>query len=162
MNNPIEDFVQEYGDVKLATGTPSFGRQMLRGAGVGAGTAAIAGGIGAVGMAASKIYDAATKARDFKHMMEYNADLQEHHDRDPRMFNQMYSSLRAMNPTFSKDPIVAGTYMRQMVDSPSSAGGVLVNTVASRDKFPSTMGRALEEGQSAAKGSFIGSMKSPR
>ena len=75
------------------------------------------------------------------------------------MFNQMFTSLRSMNPAYSKDPLIAGTYMRQMVDSPMTAGGKLTETLGTRDKFPSTLGRAAEEGMGTAKGTFIESMK---
>jgi hypothetical protein len=63
------------------------------------------------------------------------------------MFNQMYSSLRRMNPAYARDPLVAGTYMRQMLDSPLSAGGLLTQTVSTRDKFPGLMQPAVETAQ---------------
>ena len=160
MSNPLNEFLEEYGQPEKTAF--DWGR-----AASGAGNAAISGAavtgmsavIGGGAVAATKIFNAATKARDFRNMMQYNPDLQEHHDRDPRMFNQMFTSLRSMNPAYSKDPLIAGTYMRQMVDSPMTAGGKLTETLGTRDKFPSTLGRAAEEGMGTAKGTFIESMK---
>ena len=120
----------------------------------GMGAAAATATLGAGSMAAQKIWDAATKARDFRQMMAHNADLHEHHQRDPRTFNQLYTSLRTMNPTFAKDPIVAGTYMRQMVETPLNAGGILAQTIGTRDKFPSVLGRAADEGIGASRSYF--------
>jgi hypothetical protein len=105
--------------------------------------------------------DAATKQRDFRRMLSFNPDLQEHHERDPRMFNQMYSSLRTMNPGFAKDPLVAGTYMRRMSESPLTAGGVLTDAVGSRDKLPMLMQRATDKGMDAASGFMAASAKTP-
>lgn len=154
MTNPIEEFFEEYGEKNAAgegfrapvmKALHGMGSGALQGAGVmGAATA-----VGAAGLAVSKIYAAATKSRDFRNMLSYNPDLQEHHDRDPRMFNQMFTSLRTMNPGFSADPIVAGSYMRRMTENPLNAGGIAVESVSSRDKMPSMFGGAVERGMGA-------------
>ena len=103
----------------------------VRGLGAAAGGAAVAG----VGLAASKLYDAATKARDFRQMMEANPDLHEAQKSMPEHFNLMYTSLRDMVPQFAKDPLVAGQYMRQMAESPGQAGGYIVNALRDSPKF---------------------------
>lgn len=162
--NPFEEFLEEYVPEPQEKTALNWG-QMADTAGTAAvsgGTMALMGvGLTGVGLAASKIYGAATKARDFRNMMEYNPDLQEHHQRDPRMFNQMFTSLRNMNPAYSKDPLVAGTYMRQMSDNPLTAGGKLTEAVGSRDKFRSPFDPAIEAGMGTARGHFGEGMKNP-
>ena len=69
-------------------------------------------------------------------MLHHNPDLVEHHERDPQNFNAMFSALRTMNPAFSKEPIVAGTYMRQMVNSPVNAGEFAVRALGERSNLP--------------------------
>lgn len=136
MKNPIEEFLEEkkanFGGLlrQEAKNIPSMAARGIVHGGVAAGLAA---GASLVAGAASKMLDAATKARDFKAMLEHNPDLADYHAENPRMFNQMFSSLRTMNPTFSKDPLVAGTYMRNMWMSPQSAGGTLTNAYSMRN-----------------------------
>lgn len=154
--NPVNDFIQEYG--KEPTEKTAFGGRIGEGILTGLGTAVAAGSIALGGLAASKIYNAATKARDFRSMMKYNPDLQEHHDRDPRMFNRMFTSLRDMNPSFSADPLVAGSYMRRMADNPLTMGGVLTESLATRDKFQNLTDQFVNTGAAAA-GKAIGSYR---
>ena len=131
-------------------GMHGFGQQLGKGLG---GATLLAGGtaaIGALGAGASKLYDAVTKSRDFKSMLEYNPDLVEAHQRDPKMFNQMFSTLRTLNPQFSKDPLVAGTYMREMSSDPMHAGGKAVEALQHSDKQRPTFGPSVT--QAALKG----------
>lgn len=116
-----------------------FGRAL---AGAGA-TAAVGATVAGAGFAARKLYDAATKGRDFRKMIEFNPDLAEEHEKDPKTFNQLFSSLRTVNPSFSQDPIIAGSYMRRMVGSPM-AGGVLTDAVGMRDKVGPSFGDIVE------------------
>lgn len=120
----------------------AFGRTIGSAVGRGAMAAAGAAAIGLAGAGAQKLYDAATKNRDFKRMLDLNPDLAERHQENPRMFNQMFSTLRTFNPSFSRDPLVAGTYMRQMSEDPMHAGGKVVETLTYRDK----MGPPTSEG----------------
>lgn len=159
MRNPIEDFVEEFGQEKTAIDWEHARETAGDAALSGLALSAFGMGMHGMGVAASKIYDAATKSRDFKSMMEFNQDLQEHHDRDPRMFNQMFTSLRTMNPHFSKDPVVAGTYMRRMVENPMTAGGILTESLNTRDKFRSPFEGVIEEGTGAARSQFLEGMK---
>jgi len=139
-----------------------FGK-VLGNALMGAGATAIVGAGGAAAqLGMSKAYDAITKAQDFKLMLEHNPDLAEHHTNDPRTFNQLYSSLRTVNPAFAKDPIIAGTYMRRMVESPM-AGGVLTDAISMAEKIPHPVGEAFRRGASeGAKGFLKGSGDSGR
>lgn len=168
MTIPIDEFLETYGSPetektanqtafgfaqnpgRLAQFGQNFGKAMVGGLGAGAATAAV--GIGA--MAAKSIMSAATKSRDFRAMLENNEDLGAHHANDPRRFNQLYTSLHTMNPAFAQDPIVAGTYMRQMLENPMNAGGILAQTIGTRGAFPSVMDRAELDASSAAKSHF--------
>ncbi len=155
MTTPIEEFLQEYAVTEKVAGPlngfgQNFGKAMVGGMGAGAATAAI--GVGA--MAAKALMNAATKAHSFNQMLEHNPDLAEHRDANPKRFNQMYTSLHSMNPDFAKDPIVAGTYMRQMSESPLNAGGILAQTVGSRASFPSVVDRSVDDASSTAKSHF--------
>ena len=99
---------------------------------VGAGGAALAGGI-AVGAAlgARKLMSAALKRHDFRQMLEVNPQLADLQAENPTFFNHAYTSLRSMNPTYGRDPVVSGTLMRQMMLTPENAGGVLQATMGS-------------------------------
>lgn len=156
MSDPLNDFLSEFGPKEKTALAPSPWGHASKGALGALGGAAVSAALGGAAMAASHIYDAATKSRDFRNMLSYNQDLVEHHERDPRMFNQMFTSLRDMNPTFSKDPLVAGTYMRRMVEGQhgGSTGGILAESAGSRDAFPTHMSRALEHGMSGAGRAF--------
>lgn len=106
-----------------------FGSKLPGAAAGAASNAAVGIGLAAGGVAASKIYDAITKRRDFRAMMEANGDLDEEYRKDPKLFNQMFSTLRTFQPAFTKDPLVAGSYMRQMTGSPMTAGGVAIQAL---------------------------------
>ena len=58
-------------------------------------------------------------------MLDNNADLAPELEKDPKLFNQAYSSLRSVNMQFAQDPLIAGHYMRQIMSSPVHAGGKL-------------------------------------
>ena len=136
-------FGQGFAEQATSKGFGGATANAAMGAGIGMGLT----GIAALGtMAATKLYDAATKARDFRVMLENNADLAEKHKENPRQFNQMFSTLRNMNPEFSRDPLVAGSYMRQMVEDPMHAGGKAVEALNFRDKAQSPVSKALLEG----------------
>lgn len=112
-----------------------MGREAGSGAVRGLGAAASGAAVAGIGIAASKLYDAATKARDFRQMLEANPDLKEHQQSMPVHFNRAYTSLRDMVPQFAKDPLVAGRYMRMMVENPNQAGGYVVDALRDSPKF---------------------------
>lgn len=102
----------------------SKAKQPAFNAAVGATTmGALTAGTAAMSFGAKKLYDAITKKRDFRQMLEANPDLHEHLEKDPKFFNQAYSSLRSVNPQFASEPMIAGHYMRHMMEFPDSAGG---------------------------------------
>lgn len=129
MTNPAEEFLKEkraFGMGGAASALKGAGRalaplgQSAVGAiGAGAGAAAFMGLVGGAG----KLYSAATKSRDFRNMLEANPDLREHQQQDPAGFNRLFTSLRSMAPEFSKEPMVAGHYMRQGMEGPVEGRG---------------------------------------
>lgn len=113
---------------------PGLGKRLGEGAmqaGVAAGGAALVAG-GA--FAAEKAYDALTQGRDFRGMLAENPDIAEAHQENPKAVNRMYATLRTFNPAFSRDPLVAGSYVRQMLEDPLHAGGKVVDALNYRDK----------------------------
>jgi len=147
--NPVVDFLTEkraglFGSLQANSGQLS---DVLGKAVVGAGAAAAVGAtVGGVALAGRKLYEAATKGRDFRRMIEFNPDLASEHEKDPKSFNQLFSSLRGVNPQFSQDPIISGSYMRRMVGSPM-AGGVLTDAVTfqnARDKTKTPLGDLVQ------------------
>lgn len=152
--NPVEEFFAEYGREKRAFGMSNrfggaFGSALAQGAGATLAATAVAG----ASVAASKLWGAATKQRNFRSMMEANPDLQEYHDRDPKSFNNMFSSLTRFNGEFASDPVVAGTYMRRMAENPLSAGGIISEGINMGDKLPKPFEDAARFGtQEAARG----------
>lgn len=157
--NPVEEFLLEksafgMGGLKSmgAKAAPVLGRmgeQAGTAALVGAGAAGFAGLVGAAG----KLFDAATKSRDFKSMLEANPDLHEHLQQDPAGFNRMFTSLRHFSPEFTKEPMVAGHLMRAGMNSTIEDRGALVlNTQGKRN--PPKAGPASE----AALGGFMKGM----
>lgn len=99
-------------------------------------TGAVAtGGVAMAGIAASKLFDAATKSRDYRAMLAANPEVQEFARESPNQANAMFTSLRNLNPAYSKDPFVAGHFMRQMAAAPNDAGGYLMVATQDRAKF---------------------------
>ena len=133
MTNPAEEYLQ----CKEAQGSGFLSRigggfkEMLsaRNVGMTAGAAVLAGGLDFPGEVARKAYYAITKKRDFSKMMDTNPDLRSLQKENPRQFNAHYTSLRGVNPQFASDPVVSGTYMRQMSLSPETAGKVVVESL---------------------------------
>ena len=122
--NPIDAYLQKKAAFGQAWGAvkPVL-KEVAVPIGVGAGIAGVSGGI--VG-----IYRAITKQRDFKRMLSANPDLQEAHQANPEQFNLHYNSFRSLNPRFAADPVVSGTYLRQMNMNPGTAGHVIVESLS--------------------------------
>ena len=112
----------------IGEGGSSLGESAGRGAMMAAGAGAVAG----AGIAAQKLYDAATKGRDFRAMLEYNPQLVEKHQSNPKLFNQMFSTLRTFNPSFSRDPLVSGQFMEQMFDNPQNVGHIIQSAMSTQ------------------------------
>lgn len=127
--NPVDDYLM----AKTAIGR--VGSDIAKGLAVSLGGAML---LGAGGPAAQKIWGAITRRGDFKEMMSVNPDLREVQQEDPRFFNHAYSSLRRVNPTFGRDPIVAGSYMKKMMANRDAAGLILAESVkAPEPGYPS-------------------------
>lgn len=165
--NPVEEFLE----VKTAAPAPGAFRKALNAmpghfgaAAAGAGAAGAVGLVGAgLGAAVGGIMDAATKGSDFRAMLEHNEDLHEHHERDPKRFNLMFTTLRNVNPQFSKDPLVAGSFMRRMIESPTGIGGIAGEALKQRGDFPeSTFGVAHDFAREGAKQGLGNSMGNGR
>ncbi len=157
MSNPLKDFLKTKTAVQLRLPGMGMGRsagELARQVGgragdhviSGAGTALGAAGVTAAGVAAMKIYDALSSGRNFRTVLANNPDIEAAHQANPKQVNLMYSSLRTFNPTFAKDPLVAGTYLRQMLEDPGHAGGLLERALQSREKMPSPISAAFQGG----------------
>lgn len=126
MTNPVEEFLLEKRALNLGGMLQSPTARRLGGAAgtalaAGAGAAAFAGAVGS----AEKLYLAATKAHDFRKMIEANPDLRVHHEQDPAGFNRMFTSLRTFAPDFTREPMVAGAFMRNAMESDEGSRGML-------------------------------------
>jgi len=131
MTNPVEEFLLtkqalgiNLGGVKSALTSPTakrIGAGALGAVGAGIGAAGFAGAVGAT----EKLYLAATKAHDFRQMMAANPDLHGHQQADPAGFNRMFTSLRTFAPDFTREPMVAGAYMRNAMEAPEDQRGML-------------------------------------
>jgi hypothetical protein len=89
--------------------------RFLGGVGAAAGTAAVGG----IALAlAGDMYGAAkrglTKSRNYRSMLEANPDLREV---PAERVQRAFSTLHRLNPTFSADPTVAGSYVRSQSQS---------------------------------------------
>ena len=79
-------------------------------------------------------------------MLRANPDLMSHHEARPTDMANAFTSLRTMNPTFSKDPLVAGSYMRRAMDAGANAGGVMREALEARDKMPAYLMESVMRG----------------
>ena len=126
--NPVEEFLTEYGQSVKTAAEGGRLSDILHGSAdqlaIGAATAGTAGIIAGIGVGASRLYNAVTKGRDFRKMLEFNEDLAAQHAENPKYVNAAFSTLRSMNASFSKDPMVAGSFVRQMVNVPEAAFGL--------------------------------------
>lgn len=128
-NNPVEEFLLEKKALNMGSlrTMAQNAKPGLKRVGEAAATAALTGGAAAafagLAGAAGKAYLAATKTRDFNNMMEANPDLRMHHEQDPAGFNRLFTAMRTMAPEITREPLVAGTYMRRGIDTPGGYGG---------------------------------------
>jgi len=125
--NPLEAFLSEYGPTEKTAGFGSaassaanmFPDQLTQGLATAGAGAMIAG----AGVGMNALYGAVTKGRDFRKMLSFNEDLAAMHKENPKYVNAAFSTLHRMNRDFSKDPMVSGGFVRQMVTSPEAAFG---------------------------------------
>jgi hypothetical protein len=114
--------------------------QVIGATALGVAGAAVAGA--AVGV--HHLYNAATKTRDFKSMLSQNEFLASHDN--PKMVNQAFTTLRRFAPEFSKDPLVAGTYVQRMVESPIGAAGIIGDAMSSHGRMTSRISDVAQAG----------------
>ena len=149
--NPLATYLSEktagfWGDVATGAGQKLTGKNLGRTGGGALMGAGAAGAVGLAGLAAQKLYDAATKASDFRQMLAFDAELAAKHQEDPRLVNQMFSTLRTFNPSFTKDPAVASSLVARMVDSPGGVSGMMGEVLPLRDKMRGQVGPAMMQG----------------
>jgi hypothetical protein len=154
MGNPVEEFLltkqalginlRGVGDALRSPTAKRIGAGALGAIGAGVGAAGFAGAVGAT----EKLYLAATKAHDFRQMMEANPDLHAHQQADPAGFNRMFTSLRTFAPDFTREPMVAGAYMRNAMEAPEDQRGMLGVRAMSELKQP-RQGAASEAAMTA-------------
>jgi len=125
MSNPLDSYFEKKAAFskkvtdRFADFAPTVAAASLAGAAIFGGESAAKG-----------IYHAVTKRSNYKKMLERNPDLQQHLDDNPDQFISHYNSLHSVNPLFASDPVIAGTYMRQMSLAPRTAGNVIVESLA--------------------------------
>ncbi len=148
MSNPVNEYleVKEAGFFSgLAEGAKKVVKHPVFQFHAGALGVAVAGRTILNGMDSAIL--AITRKRDFNNMMDHSPDLQEARQGNPKQFNAHFNRLRRMNPTFSKDPVVAATYMRQMEASPATAGVAAVQALQSRRSLPLGALEATSQGR---------------
>lgn len=150
MTTPIDQYeeMRKTAGFTDAFGNAFSGETLGNVAAIGAGTAAIAG----AGIAANKIRMAITKKHDFDAMMHHNPDLDQARSSNPELFAQQYTSLRNVSPQSARDPLIAGTFMRNMADAPTNAGNSLL--LAGKGEADMGKGRSSPEWISAATRQF--------
>lgn len=132
--NPLDEYFMEKDAFNFGAAAQQAGQAAkgFAGSDVAKGIATSVGAMALMGAgvpAAHKIWSAVTRRGDFKEMMETNPDLREVQQEDPRFFNNAYNSLRKVNPTFGRDPIIAGSYMKKMMANKDAAGLTLASSV---------------------------------
>ena len=141
--DPIKDFVKFAFDQGMgkeavpAWMTSPAAKAVGTAAGIAIATPIAGAAVGGIGDLAGMAYNAITKKRDFNQMLEFNQDLRQMHKQDPKMVNAAFSTLRRINPKYSRDPLVAGAFVRNLNEAPEGAFNA-ANTAASA-RMPETM-----------------------
>lgn len=156
--NPVEDFLAEkraFNFGGMARSAKPYGKRVAEGMGMGVATGIGAAAFAGATLAAHKLFQAATKTRDFNNMMDADPGLHELHQQDPAGFNRAFSALRTMAPEFMSEPTVAGAYMRKAFDSGEGAGPLAVQAATERSRSqgrPGPMAEAALNGFSRGAG----------
>lgn len=69
-------------------------------------------------------YYAARKGHDFKQMIEANPDFKR---RDDQSVRRAFGALHRLNPSFAREPLVAGAWVRHALDSSIGETGMSIN-----------------------------------
>lgn len=105
----------------------SFGRALGEGLPLAVAGTLMAGGGQAIGKAYGAIKERFTKPRDYAAMLEANPTLRKEPAKKVQM---LYNSLRTMAPTMAKDPLIAGSFVRNTLElSPESGPAISPQTV---------------------------------
>jgi len=112
----------------------TFAHALIGGAALGVAGGALTGAAAGV----NALWNAATKSRDFRGMLEANPHLKEHHDQ--KAINRAFTSLRTFAPDLSKDPLVAGSYVSNMMESPMGAAGIMQEALRGQHMIPGDVG----------------------
>jgi len=144
--NPVDDFLKHAGFMDLLRGLGrgisgsmeqlpadkilSGGEKAGRVIGQVGVPALAAAGLAAVGQGVSKglgaITNRFTKARDYKAMLQANPALAQADASTTQMY---FNSLRHVSPSLSKDPLVAGSFVRNMMElQPESGPAIPIQT----------------------------------
>jgi hypothetical protein len=127
--NPLEEFLAEKSaESFLGKHGPAFGNAFAQGAGAGVAAAALTG----IAVGTSKIIDAATSKRDYRSMLAWHPDLQAHDQ--PQNVMQAFRTMRRFAPDMTKDPLVAGSFVRQMLASDFAGTSGMIPTMMSAQK----------------------------
>ena len=149
MANPIEEFllVKKANPFQQVLQGP-MAKRMLQAGTTGLAVGGASAGVAGIVSGAQALFNAATKKRDFDRMMLANPHLQPLHSQDPDGFNRMFTSIRAMNPEFTREPMVAGAYMFQAMEQPVESRGMLAVRARGevREMKPGPLSRAAYEG----------------
>lgn len=154
------DALQEFLKYEEKQAAPMFPSGMGSGLGqmammglIGAGTtAAVAGAI----PAARAIYNAATKGRDFRNMLEFDPELKELHKQNPKYVNAGFNTLRRMNADFSKDPMVASAFVKQVAYGQTEGAFGLAQEALRAAPKPGMLEEAFVSGAGQGVGTAMG------
>jgi len=109
----------------------------------GVGAAAAAGILSAGATSASALYDAATKHRDYKNMMQAFPDLQH---RNPDDVQRAFTTVRSFAPKITKDPMTAGAAVNALLLDPQAAHGFVGGLTDIERKIQSPVHEMLMQG----------------
>jgi len=168
MGNPVEELLKSAGlwdEVGRGIGGKGvgFGGALGRQLPASAATAAITGVTLGIAKGYEAIRDRINKTRDFKAMLQATPDLRHF---DASHTQMMYNSLRTLAPSLARDPLVAGSFVRDALHLspehgpaiPPQTAKLLVETQAKLQR-PSLMGSMAE---AAGKASPMQAEKSER
>jgi len=135
MSNPVEEYFElrkeggYLGNVWKGLTSAGTGAQLGQDLRHGAMQTAMVVGSTLAIPAAQKVVGALRKRHDYNQMMDNDPELQGLKEDDPKFFNQSYTSLRRANPSFGRDPLIAGAYMKKMVGNRDAAGLALAEAM---------------------------------
>jgi hypothetical protein len=140
--NPVDDFLKEagfFGDMRT-----NFTNILPQAA---AGTLMLAGAHG-ISRGFDAIVDRLTKTRDYKSMLKNNPSLSKY---DAGHVQMVFNSLRQQAPSLSKDPLIAGSFIRNTLEvSPESGPAINPNTADLLIKAQNTITNTMSKRHSMA------------